>query len=110
MRTLLCIAVSILGACAAFSQTAAASPHFEAADVHPSRLSAVQVSRGPFMSGARYDVRNASIVDLIAKAYDVTPDKVVEGPSWLEYERFDISATVPPKSSAADARLMPFRS
>jgi uncharacterized protein (TIGR03435 family) len=106
VRTIRAIAVSTLAACAAFGQSAGTSPHFEAADVHPSRLSAVQVSRGPFMSGTRYDLRNATIVDLIAKAYDVTPDKVLDGPSWIEYERFDISAAVPPKTSAADARLM----
>ena len=58
------------------------------------------------MTGSRYDLRNATVVDLIVKAYDVTPDKVVEGPSWLEYDRFDISATVPPKTSTADAKLM----
>jgi len=58
------------------------------------------------MTGARYDLRNATLVDLIVKAYGVTADKVLDGPSWLEYDRFDISATVPPKTSAADAQLM----
>ena len=33
-------------------------------------------------------------------------DKVVDGPTWLEYDRFDISAAVPLKTSPADARLM----
>jgi len=58
------------------------------------------------MNGVRYDLRNATIVDLIAKAYDVTADKVLEGPNWLEYDRFDISALMPPKTSSADAKLM----
>ncbi len=106
MRTFLCVTLSALGAWAAFGQTADPSPHFEAADVHPSVLTAVQVARGPFMTGVRYDLRNATMVDLIVKAYGVTADKVVEGPSWLEYDRFDISATMPPKTSAADAKLM----
>ena len=105
MRTVLCITASTLAACAAFGQTAGTSPHFEAADIHSSR-SNVQVVRGPFMSGARYDLRNATLVDLIVRAYDVTADKVLEGPNWLEYDRFDISATMPPKTSAADAKLM----
>ena len=58
------------------------------------------------MTGTRYDLRNASLVDLVVKAYDVTADKVLEGPSWLEYDRYDISALVPPKTSIADAKLM----
>ena len=31
------------------------------------------------MTGSRYDLRNATMVDLIVKAYDVTADKVLEG-------------------------------
>ena len=106
MRAFLCITVSAVAACAAFGQTAAPSPHFEAADIHPSAPTANQVARGPFMTGARYDLRNATLVDLIAKAYDVSADKVLEGPTWLEYDRFDISALMPPKTSSADAKLM----
>ena len=105
MRAFLCLTVSILAACAAFAQ-AADPPRFEAADVHPSPLSAVQVARGPFMAGSRYDLRNATMVDLIIRAYGVNADKVLDGPSWLEYDRFDVSAVVPPKTSAADAKLM----
>lgn len=109
MRTLLCLTVSVIAAwaaCAAFGQTAAPPPHFEVADIHPSAPTANQVARGPFTTGTRYDLRNATLVDLIVKAYDVTGDKVLGGPNWLEYDRFDISALVPPKTSAADAKLM----
>ena len=109
MRAFLCITVSVFAAwaaCAAFGQTAAAPPHFEVADVHPTSLTANQFARGPFMTGTRYDLRGATMVDLIVRAYDVTADKVLEGPSWLEYDRFDISALLPPKTSIADAKLM----
>jgi|HubBroStandDraft_6_1064221.scaffolds.fasta_scaffold113562_2 uncharacterized protein (TIGR03435 family) len=106
VRTFLHMTVSTLSACAAFGQSAGSSLHFEAADVHPSSLTAVQVARGPFMNGVRYDLRNATMVDLIVKAYDVTADKVLEGPTWLEYDRFDVSARMPPKTSSADAKLM----
>jgi uncharacterized protein (TIGR03435 family) len=105
VRTILRITASAFAACAAFGQTAGSSPRFEAADVRPSH-SIIQAARGPFMSGARYDLRTATMVDLIVKAYDVTADKVLEGPSWLEYDRFDISARIPPKTSVADAKLM----
>jgi uncharacterized protein (TIGR03435 family) len=106
VRVFLCLTLSTVAACAAFGQTAVSSPHFEAADVHPSPITTVQVPRGPFMAGARYDLRTSTMVDLIVKAYDVTADKVLEGPSWLEYDRFDISALMPPKTSSADAKLM----
>src|SRR5580698_5530616 len=103
MRTFSCMFV----ACVAFAQPAeVTSPNFEAADVHLSPPTAVQVSRGPFMSGVRYDLRNATMVDLVVKAYGVTADKVLDGPSWLEYDRFDISGLMPPKTSPADAKLM----
>ncbi|MGH9646513.1 MAG: TIGR03435 family protein, partial [Bryobacteraceae bacterium] len=109
MRAFLCITASVfaaLAACAAFGQTAAPPPHFEVADIHPSALTANQVARGPFITGTRYDLRNATMVDLIVRAYDVSADKVLEGPNWLEYDRYDISALVPPKTSMADAKPM----
>jgi uncharacterized protein (TIGR03435 family) len=106
VRIFLCMAVPAIAAWAAFGQTAGTSPRFEVADVHPSRLTAVPFARGPFMNGARYDLRSATIVDLIVKAYDLTADKVLDGPSWLEYDRFDVSARMPPKASSADAKLM----
>jgi len=107
MGLFLCVAISTLAVSTAAAQSAATPPRFEVADVHPSRVSPqTQFVRGPFMTGARYDLRSATMVDLIVKAYDVTADKVLDGPSWLEYDRFDISATVPPKTAAADAKLM----
>jgi uncharacterized protein (TIGR03435 family) len=106
VRIFLYLLVSTVAACAAFGQTAGAAPHFEVADVHPSPASANQIARGPFMTGTRYDLRGATMVDLIVRAYDVTADKVLEGPSWLEYDRFDVSALMPPKTSSADAKLM----
>jgi uncharacterized protein (TIGR03435 family) len=106
MRAFLCVIASTFAAFAVFAQTADPPPRFMAADVHPSPLTGIQVARGPYMSGARYDVRNATMVDLIVRAYGVNADKVLDGPSWLEYDRFDVSALMPPKSSAADAKLM----
>jgi len=106
VRTALCITASTLAAYAAFGQTAGSSPRFEAADVHSSRIGPIQVARGPFMTGSRYDFHNATVVDLIVKAYDVTADKVLDGPSWLEYDRFDISALMPAKTTVADAKVM----
>jgi uncharacterized protein (TIGR03435 family) len=84
----------------------AGAPHFLAADVHVSPMSNNQFARGPSVGGIRYDIHHATMVDLIVRAYGVTAEKVFGGPNWLEYDRFDISALMPPKTSAADAKLM----
>jgi uncharacterized protein (TIGR03435 family) len=90
----------------AFSQVAANQPVFEVADVHVSASSANQFVRGPMTGGDRYELRSATMVDLVAKAYGVDPDKVLGGPSWLEYDRFDVIAKTPPNTSAESAKLM----
>jgi len=46
------------------------------------------------------------MLDLIRIAYGVDPDKVVGGPSWLEFDRFDISAKAPPSTPAETINLM----
>lgn len=106
MRAFLCITASVFAAWAASAAFGQTATRFEAADIHPASTTTNQFARGPFITGARYDLHNATLVDLIVKAYDVTADKVLEGPTWLEYDRFDISALVPPKTSAADAKSM----
>src|SRR5207253_11401458 len=50
---------------------------------------------------------NASMVDLVATAYGITdPALIVGGPSWIEYDRFDIAAKAPQGTSQQDLRLM----
>jgi uncharacterized protein (TIGR03435 family) len=78
---------------------------FEVADVHPS----VPVANGPPALNAavrigvprngRYEIRRATMVDLIRTAYGVEADKVVGGPHWLEMNRYDVIAKVPPSAS-----------
>src|SRR5262245_65133095 len=81
----------------AFGQSSEPLPAFEAADVHPSPKSSNPnpQTAGGFVRGGRYQFRNATMVDLIASAYGVEADKVVGGPNWLEYDRFDILAKAP---------------
>jgi len=40
------------------------------------------------------------MVDLIRTAYGYQSDKILGGPSWLELDRFDVLAKVPPESTA----------
>ena len=77
---------------------------FEVADVHPS----VPSENGPAANfsvrigvprNGRYEIRRATMVDLIRTAYGVEADKVVGGPHWLEMDRFDVVAKVSPSAS-----------
>lgn len=87
---------------------AGAEMKFEMADVHPSpHTSSQQVfMRSGFYRGGRYQVRSGTLVDLIALAYGVDNDKVLSGPNWLDFDRFDILATAPANAKQADVKTM----
>jgi uncharacterized protein (TIGR03435 family) len=80
---------------AAFSQSTAVQPAFESADVHVSAQSGNTITRGGSLRGGRYEVRTATMVDLIARAYGLESDKVLGGPGWLDWDRFDVIAKAP---------------
>ena len=91
-----------------FGQTAAGIPEFEFADVHvspPANTPFVAVRTGPVRDG-RYDVKTATMVNLISMAWGFTQDKVFGGPNWLELDRFDLSAKVPPGTTPEIQKLM----
>jgi uncharacterized protein (TIGR03435 family) len=93
---------------AAIGLLAQGRPGFEAADVH---RSARAMNPYTFIScgvlrGARYDLRKATMLDLIRIAYGVDPERVLGGPNWLEFDRFDIAAKAPPSSPPETIRLM----
>jgi|SRR5579864_5856366 len=75
----------------AFGQ-ATEPPAFDLADVHASRHVTNPFMRGGVLRGGRYDVRTASMVDLITTAYGVDAEKVQGG---LDVDRFDIIAEAP---------------
>ncbi len=83
-------------------------PKFEVADVHRSdrAMNPYTFVSGGVLRGERYDLRKATMLDLIRIAYNVDPETVVGGPNWLEFDRFDIAATAPASSSAEQVRLM----
>ena len=91
---------------AQFAPAADVSVRFQAADVHPASGSGLLIARGPFQNGHRFDILNATLLDLIVRAYAVTPDKVIGGPTWIELDRYDIAALTPPDSTAADPKRM----
>ena len=101
-RAILGILLTYCASWLAFGQSPEAPPTFEMADVHVSSKTANAFVRSGPVSGGRYEVKNATMVDLVRIAYAVDADKVVGGPSWLEMDRFDVFAKVP-ADTAPDA-------
>ncbi|HVN04844.1 MAG TPA: TIGR03435 family protein, partial [Bryobacteraceae bacterium] len=90
----------------AFGQSTETAAAFTVADVHNSPHATQPFVRGPFYTSGRYELRFASMLDLIAMAHNVDPEKISGGPSWLEMDRFDVFALVPSGSSAESRRVM----
>src|SRR3954447_8342269 len=100
LRVFVCLfAAGLLG-------QAAETPKFDVADVHASSKTSFPAVRGPFYTSGRYEVRFATVLDLIRMAYNVDPERVTGGPSWLELNRFDVFAKTPDKSNAESRRQM----
>ncbi len=106
MRVPAQIGIAALVTAAAFSQTAS-QPAFEAADIHPSSKTGRLVVQGPFTGGGRYTLRTATALDLIMKAYGIDDEnKIIGGPNWLSFQRFDILASMPNGTTPDNAKLM----
>ena len=95
------VAVAVLSG-AALAQTSQGTPAFASVDI---RVRTQPTGANPSMTGGvlrsgRYDLRNATMLDLITTAYGVEADLVIGGPRWLESRRFDIAATAPDGTSA----------
>jgi uncharacterized protein (TIGR03435 family) len=99
------ISVLMLFSLVAFAQNAE-PPRFVASDVHVSAKTQLQAMRPPSTRGERYEVKNATMVDLIGLAYSTNTTKILGGPSWLEMDRFDVIAKQPPQTPPDTQRLM----
>ncbi len=92
-------AVALLSAVAlgqsAAPQSSASQPTFELADVHVSPPARNPFLRGPMVQHGLYQMRFATMLDLIRTAYGVEAERVLGGPNWLENDTFDIIAKLP---------------
>jgi uncharacterized protein (TIGR03435 family) len=92
---------------AAFSQNIAdKTPSFDSADVHVSPPSINPTMHGGALRGGRYEVHTATMVDLISAAYNMEPDKILGGPSWLDWDRFNVIAKASQGTSRENLNLM----
>jgi uncharacterized protein (TIGR03435 family) len=90
---------------------AALCQSFDAADAHVSPpADQVKDSKHPtvagFVTADHYVIHRATLVDLIARAYNVDADKILGGPPWVDYDRYEIDAKVKPGASEAALRAM----
>src|SRR5215467_7466798 len=91
MRSFVCAGILPLLAAAVFAQSA---PKFDVADVHASPKAVQQFMRTSPPRDGRYEIKNATMLDLVRTAYGFNPDTIVGGPNWLELDRFDVIAKV----------------
>ena len=90
----------------AVAQAPAPVPEFEIAQVKVAPKRAVP-SLSTKALGNTYEVRNATMLDLIGIAWGgFDHDRIVGGPNWLELDRFDVIGRMPPDTTAEARRLM----
>jgi uncharacterized protein (TIGR03435 family) len=100
------LVIVVLFSLTTFSQTTP-PPSFEAADVHLSPPSpTTPFVTGPTLRGGRYEIRNATMIDLITIAHGISAEKVSGGPSWIGADRFDIVAKAPEGATLESSRRM----
>jgi uncharacterized protein (TIGR03435 family) len=86
-------------------------------DVHVSPHSSQPQFRGGVLRSDRYSLRDATMVNLVAKAYSMeSPNagpaygnddpRVYGGPAWVAWDRFDIFAQAPATTSRETIKLM----
>src|SRR5262249_19177953 len=64
-----------------------------------------QFFRAP-VRGGRWELRYATMLDLIRTAYGVTVEKILGGPSWLEMDHFEVVAKLPRDVTPETQKIM----
>jgi len=74
------------------------------ADVRPSPYRS-KIYYTTNIGNQRYDMRDATLLDIISLAYDRDATTVLGGPTWVDFDRFDVTARIDslkaPKSNPA---------
>src|SRR5688500_2382602 len=105
-RLLVILWVAALCSIPIFGQAPAPQPAFDVASIQASTRQQPGM-RGGILRGNRYEIRNAHMVDLIRTAYNVQQvERITGGPSWLEWNRFDIAALAPENTPPERVREM----
>jgi len=102
------LAIAALISGVVFGQSTGSQPKFVVADVQPSVTGSnnLHYMEGGFYMGGRYQIRYASMIQLITAAYGFDPDMILGGPGWLDFDNFDVMALAPPDSTMETLRAM----
>jgi uncharacterized protein (TIGR03435 family) len=73
-----------------------ADPSFEVATIKPNNSNASSMQRLT-IGGRTFTVTAGSLADLISFAYGIQPKQIINGPDWIDSDRYDISATIQPE-------------
>lgn len=102
---LVALATSVIAQAPPTAATATAK--FEIADIHTSPPRLRPNFSGGIIRGGRYFLHQATLADLITTAYSLKNSNYVQGgPSWLDWDHYDIVAKLPPNTTPETARLM----
>ncbi len=111
MRAMAGIGLLAVMASGALGQTEAPAPAFEVASVKvsaptPSGMMMIRMGGGPDSTDpGRITYTGVTLKSLVARAYGVK-EYQVEGPQWLDGERYDVIATIPKGANKEQVGLM----
>src|ERR1017187_9270985 len=104
--------VLLLSLCRSYGQTAEKTITFDAASIKPAVMPAPgrAMMAGPTGGPGTQDPGRVhfpfiSLKALLLSAYDVKTYQI-QGPAWLDTERFDVNATMPPETTREQFRAM----
>jgi uncharacterized protein (TIGR03435 family) len=108
VAAVMAVAVCAPGAIAQPQAAPTSSPPaaFDVADVHTSPYVRFPFMDGGNLAGDRYILQQATMTEIIAAAYNLDPTNVQGGPSWLDWDHFDIMAKAPPATPRSTIQLM----
>ena len=109
MRRALAVLALVILPSAVFTQGPQNTPKFDAADINlraRTGLTNQPGMTGGVLRGGRYDLRNATMLDLVATAYAIADRDHRRGAGVARANRFDIAAKAPQDTSPANVRLM----
>lgn len=81
-----------------------ADPSFEVATIKPNPSGGSSMQQFTIRN-RDFTVRNGSLMDLIASAYSVQAKQIVNGPDWMNTDRYDISGIVDQEGVPSDKQF-----
>jgi uncharacterized protein (TIGR03435 family) len=81
-----------------------ANPAFDVATIKPNNSGGPSM-QGLFVRGRNFTIRNGSLGDLIAFAYNVQMKQIIGGPDWADKDRYDIDGVPDQEGVPNDKQL-----